>query len=287
MCGPGSSTEWAKEIDNNIDTEYNKLNKMSDGTKVYYFDNDQNRLYDKESNFDDQWKNLPLKHIRRAAFLGGEPLLQNETFEVMSYWAKNNNTDVRIQITTNGTNFTKKWIDLFRQFDNIKIVLSSDGVDDTFDYIRTNANWSKVKENVTELAKLKNIEFVYSYTIQMYNAFSLISILKFLRQWNVEHTYLADFDRHFAERVQQTYLSTALLDDKDRDDIISELDSYISKNPEMSRLGKEIIDIIIADGDRTVTEAEKKYFSDYTAKLDKVRKTNLINLDSRFRKYLI
>ena len=55
----------------------------------------------------------------------------------------------------------------------------------------------------------------------------------------------------------------------------------------MSRLGKEIIDIIIADGDRTVTEAEKKYFSDYTAKLDKVRKTNLINLDSRFRKYLI
>jgi MoaA/NifB/PqqE/SkfB family radical SAM enzyme len=287
MCGPGSSTEWAKEIDNNIDTEYNKLNKMSDGTKVYYFDNDQNRLYDKESNFDDQWKNLPLKHIRRAAFLGGEPLLQNETFEVMSYWAKNNNKNVRIQITTNGTNFTKKWIDLFKQFDNIKIVLSSDGVDDTFDYIRTNANWSKVKENVTELAKLKNIEFVYSYTIQMYNAFNLISILEFLRQWNIEHTYLADFDCHFAERVQQTYLSTALLDNKDRDVIISELETYISKNPEMSRLGKEIMGILIADGDRTVTEAEKKYFSDYTAKLDNVRKTNLIDLDSRFRKYLI
>ena len=29
MCGPGSSTEWAKEIDKNINTEYSKLNKMS------------------------------------------------------------------------------------------------------------------------------------------------------------------------------------------------------------------------------------------------------------------
>ena len=228
-----------------------------------------------------------MKHIRRAAFLGGEPLLQNETFEVMSYWAKNNNKDVRIQITTNGTNFTKKWIDLFKQFDNIKIVLSSDGVDDTFNYIRTNANWSKVKENVTELAKLKNIEFVYSYTIQMYNAFNLVSILEFLRQWNIEHTYLTDFDCHFAERVQQTYLSTALLDNKDRNVIISELETYISKNSKMARLGKEIMDILIADKTRTVTEAERKYFSEYSKKLDKVRNTNLVDLDKRFKKYLI
>ena len=158
MCGPGSSTEWAKEIDNNINGEYNELRKMSDGTEVYYFDNDTSRLYDKDLTFDNQYKNGPLKNIRRAAFLGGEPLLQNETFEIMSYWAENNNTDIRVNITTNGTNFTKKWIDLFKKFTNIKIVLSSDGVDDTFNYTRTNANWNKVKENITEIAKIKLIK---------------------------------------------------------------------------------------------------------------------------------
>ena len=287
MCGPGSSTEWAKEIDKNINTEYSKLNKMSDGTEVYYFNNAQDRLYDKELTFDDQWKNVPLKNIRRAAFLGGEPLLQNETFEIMSYWAENNNTNIRIQITTNGTNFTKQWIDLFKKFTNIKIVLSSDGVDNTFNYIRTNANWNKVKENVTELAKLKNIEVVYSYTIQMYNSFNLVDILDFLRKWNIDHTHLRDFDEHFAERVQQTYLSTALLDNKDRNSIISDLGSYISKHPEMTRLGHEMMDVLQADTGRTVSEAERKYFSDYTAKLDKVRKTNLVDLDPRFKKYLI
>ena len=100
MCGPGSSTEWAKEIYNNIDGEYSELNKMSDGTEVYYFDNDTSRLYDKNLTFDNQYKNIPLKNIRRASFLGGEPLLQNETFEIMSYWAENNNTDVYLEITS-------------------------------------------------------------------------------------------------------------------------------------------------------------------------------------------
>ncbi len=287
MCGPGSSTEWAKEIDNNISGEYNELRKMSDGTEVYYFDNDTSRLYDKDLTFDNQYKNVPLKNIRRAAFLGGEPLLQNETFEIMSYWAENNNRDVRINITTNGTNFTKKWIDLFKKFTNLKITLSSDGVDDTFNYIRTNANWNKVKENITEIAKIKNIEVVYSYTIQMYNSFNLVNILDFLRKWNADHTYLRDFDEHFAERVQQTYLSTALLDNKDRNSIMSDLGGYISKHPEMTRLGHEIMDVLQADAGRTVSEAERKYFSDYTAKLDKVRKTNLVDLDPRFKKYLI
>lgn len=287
MCGPGSSTEWAKEIDNNINGEYNELRKMSDGTEVYYFDNDTSRLYDKDLTFDNQYKNVPLKNIRRAAFLGGEPLLQNETFEIMSYWAENNNRDVRINITTNGTNFTKKWIDLFKKFTNLKITLSSDGVDDTFNYIRTNANWNKVKENITEIAKIKNIEVVYSYTIQMYNSFNLVNILDFLRKWNADHTYLRDFDEHFAERVQQTYLSTALLDNKDRNSIMSDLGGYISKHPEMTRLGHEIMDVLQADAGRTVSEAERKYFSDYTAKLDKVRKTNLVDLDPRFKKYLI
>ena len=287
MCGPGSSTEWAKEIDNNINGEYNELRKMSDGTEVYYFDNNKSRLYDKNLTFDNQYKNVPLKNIRRAAFLGGEPLLQNETFEIMSYWAENNNTDIRVNITTNGTNFTKQWIDLFKKFTNIKIVLSSDGVDDTFNYIRTNANWNKVKENITEIAKIKNIEVVYSYTIQMYNSFNLVNILDFLRKWNADHTYLRDFDEHFAERVQQTYLSTALLDNKDRNSIMSDLGSYISKHPEMTRLGHEMMDVLQADTGRTVSEAERKYFSDYTAKLDKVRKTNLVDLDPRFKKYLI
>ncbi len=287
MCGPGSSTEWAKEIDNNINGEYNELRKMSDGTEVYYFDNDTSRLYDKDLTFDNQYKNVPLKNIRRAAFLGGEPLLQNETFEIMSYWAENNNRDVRINITTNGTNFTKKWIDLFKKFTNLKITLSSDGVDDTFNYIRTNANWNKVKENITEIAKIKNIEVVYSYTIQMYNSFNLVNILDFLRKWNADHTYLRDFDEHFAERVQQTYLSTALLDNKDRNSIMSDLGGYISKHPEMTRFGHEIMDVLQADAGRTVSEAERKYFSDYTAKLDKVRKTNLVDLDPRFKKYLI
>ena len=75
--------------------------------------------------------------------------------------------------------------------------------------------------------------------------------------------------------------------DKRFPNLVDDLGSYISKHPEMSRLGHEIMDVLQADAGRTVSEAERKYFSDYTAKLDKVRKTNLVDLDPRFKKYLI
>ena len=288
MCGPGSSTEWAKEIDNNVNGEYSNLNQMSDGKSVYYFDNDVSLMYDKDLTFDNQFKNLPLANIRRASFLGGEPMLQSETFEIMSWWAENKKSEtIKIQMTTNGTNFTEQWKNLLKQFKNIKIAISTDGVDKTFDYIRTNGNWQKVKENVSELAKIENIKIVFSYTIQMYNVFNFVSILEFLRKWNSEHTHLVDFDEHFAERVQQNYLSTALLNEQDRHSIITELETYASKYPEMNKFTKQIVNVISYDKNRKLTEAEKRYFVDYTNKLDKVRNTNLIKLDSRFKKYLI
>ena len=78
-----------------------------------------------------------------------------------------------------------------------------------------------------------------------------------------------------------------MLDNKDRNSIMSDLGNYVAKYPEMARLGYEMMDVLQADKIRTVTEAERKYFIDYTNKLDKVRKTNLVDLDPRFKKYLI
>ena len=282
MCGPGSSTEWAKEIKRYQSSHYQNLDKMEDGTAVTMMLTDNEFMFDREKNVDDQYKNLPLDNIRRAAFLGGEPLLNEEVFDIMSNWIKLGKDNIKIQITTNGTSFTDRWLKLFSKFKRIKLVISLDGTGNTFDYIRTNANWNKVLENCTNLSKLNHLTVCFSYCIQMYNVFNLIDILEFLKDWGQPKD-----DTHIFEVVFQNFLSTSILDNNDRDVILSELKAYAVKYPEMNKITNDIIDIIVFDSGRKIKKAERKYFIDYTNKLDDARKTKLVELDTRFKKYLI
>jgi MoaA/NifB/PqqE/SkfB family radical SAM enzyme len=285
MCGPQSSSEWAKEIKNNISSKYKDLEKMSDGKPVHMMTGDSSFNYERELNFDDQYKNLPLENIRRANFLGGEPLLNEEIFEIMSYWAQIGKSDsIRIQITTNGTGFQKRWLDLFSKFKRLKVIVSADGIEEIFDYIRTNANWEKVKENIQLLLQIKNINVSFSYTVQMYNAFHFISILNFLKQWKEEYQLK---ESPVFENVHQDFLSTGLLDQNDYDEIKNELLKYKIDNIIMAEEVDELLSRIQFDRYRDILETERKYFIDYTNKLDEVRNTSLIKLNPKFKKYLI
>tara|TARA_Y100000590_G_scaffold24834_1_gene28261 strand:+ start:23768 stop:25021 length:1254 start_codon:yes stop_codon:yes gene_type:complete len=282
MCGPGSSTEWAKEIERYKNSHYQNLDKMEDGTEVIMMSTDNAFMFDRETNADDQYKNLPLDNIRRAAFLGGEPLLNEEVFNIMSNWIKLGKDNIKIQITTNGTSFTDRWLKLFSKFKRIKLVISLDGVGNTFDYIRTNANWDKVLENCKNLSKLDHITICFSYCIQMYNVFGLVEILEFLKTWKQPKD-----DTHIFEVVFQNFLSTSMLDTEDYNKVISELQDYRNKNLDRTIEVDEILGILKYDRNRVVSDAEKKYFISYTNKLDEARKTSLIDLNQDFKKYLI
>ena len=280
MCGPGSSSEWAKEIDRFKKSHYENLDKMSDNTEVFMMATDNSYMFDKESNPDDQYKNLPLDKIRRANFLGGEPLLNQEVYDVMSHWIDIGKNDVRISITTNGTSFTNKWMELFSKFKKINLVISLDGVEDVFEYVRTNANWKKVIENCKKVEQLETVNITFSYCIQMYNAFDLTNILNFVKHWNISNDIIF-------ERVHQNFLCTTLLTENDYNKIISDLDMYKKLESNSSKWVDEIINILKYDRTRIITEAERTYFKDYTNRIDQARNTKLTDLSPEFKKYLI
>jgi sulfatase maturation enzyme AslB (radical SAM superfamily) len=253
---------------------------MSDNTEVFMMSDDNSYMFDKESNPDDQYKNLPLDKIRRANFLGGEPLLNQEVYDVMSHWIDIGKNDVRISITTNGTSFTNKWMELFSKFKKINLLISLDGVEDVFEYIRTNANWKKVIENCKKIEQLETVSISFSYCIQMYNAFDLTNILNFIKHWNLSNDIIF-------ERVHQNFLCTTLLTEKDYNKIISDLNIYKKLDCNSSKWVDEIINILKYDRTRIITEAERTYFKDYTNSIDQARNTKLTNLSPEFKKYLI
>ena len=283
MCGPGSSSEWAKEINRFRNSYYKDLDKMSDDTAVFMMNKDNSYLFDKEHNPDEQYNNLPLSNIQRANFLGGEPLLNEEVYNVMKYWLSiGKQDDIKIQITTNGTNFTKRWKEMFSKFKNISLVISLDGVDNVFEYIRTNANWKKVIENCEDIKSLENIKITLSYCIQMYNAFDLTNILNFLKTCE-----LIQDKEPIIERVHQNFLCTALLPEKDYNKIVSDIEAYKKLYSSSTKRANKILDILKFDRTRIISEAERKYFKDYTNKIDEARNTKLIDLNPEFKKYLI
>ena len=68
----------------------------------------------------------------------------------------------------------------------MNITISLDGVGQTYEYIRTNANWLQVKSNIIELLEerhnSKSLQIGFSFIIQMYSIFNIIYVLNFCKK---------------------------------------------------------------------------------------------------------
>ena len=78
--------------------------------------------------------------------------------------------------------------------------------------------------------------------------------------------------------VEQSWLSTAFLTDRDRKHVLKSISfkSYVTK---------EIKNILDFDKNRKLRKGEYEYFKSYTKLQDKLRITDLRNLNKRYLKY--
>jgi organic radical activating enzyme len=145
-CGSFASTKWSElAIKNNQQSiKYNGL--------------DVNSL------------DLNYKHMRRLSLLGGEPLFEPRTFEILQLLADNNNTDCFVTLVTNGSiKFNPSQMDLLKRFTDLNICISVDGTESVFEYMRWPGKWKKLVENLSYYRKVTaNISI--SYTISSLNA---------------------------------------------------------------------------------------------------------------------
>lgn len=116
------------------------------------------------TGIDDIYK-LDLSNLKVLKILGGEPSIQKEAHDFMTYVATNYDTaNILLCITTNGTNINQNWLNCLKKFKKVYISLSIDGTDKIFEYLRTNANWNKVKEN---------IEILYDFSVKEHSNMKL------------------------------------------------------------------------------------------------------------------
>ena len=141
-CGPVASSSWAS------------IKKMN--TKSITISNNQLNQID-------------YSKIKMLSFVGGEPLYEKKTFEILTRVINAGNTNCFISIVTNGSVVLSKFqLDILQNFKNLNLCISIDGIESRFEYIRYPLKWQTLIDNL-ELFKSVASSISISYTISNLN----------------------------------------------------------------------------------------------------------------------
>jgi len=134
-------------------------------------------------------KNINYGSARRISLLGGEPLFDPITFEILKGLIAHNNTSCFISLITNGSiNLNTQQINLLKQFTDLNICISIDGVGPVFEYMRWPGKWSNLLENIEQYKSItKNISV--SYTISSLNAMYYNQTVEWFQQNNLVYNH--------------------------------------------------------------------------------------------------
>ena len=157
MCTPGNSTSWisdAKKLaekDIHFQTAHIMSHELSkeDIEKILTF------IKNSDADFFIELK-------------GGEPFIMPRTeYFIEQLLLLPNANKISLEIVSNGTR-VPTWIDKINKFKEFNLVLSFDGVDEVYSYIR-NAEWHKFVTNLTTFKKYIDTPIILHTTLQNYN----------------------------------------------------------------------------------------------------------------------
>ena len=121
-----------------------------------------------------------LPNLEILKVTGGEPLVQKQVLKLFDVcvekgYAKN----ISLNVTTNATKFTMKFLEKIKNFKTVNFNISCDGYGDVYNYIRYPFSWNKFSERIDDI-KSSNINFSLTTVPQMYN----IENISKLQKWN-------------------------------------------------------------------------------------------------------
>ena len=170
MCHPTDSILIEKEylkFDRTI-PNWLKLNFVKGSSHVEH-----------DNYFQQVIENLP--NTQRLRFSGGEPLINDSTYEVIEEATrKGYSKNIDLFINTNFTKITTEILENLKTFKTVNIDISLDGYKEVHEYVRTGIDWNDIEENLLKIRPYlsENFYITTNTTVQNLNVFYLEDILK-------------------------------------------------------------------------------------------------------------
>lgn len=146
--------------------------------------------YEDEGKFDEIVQ-LASK-CNNVRFTGGEPTVDGLLEKFLEKLIVLND-DIKIQITTNGSSFSKKLETTIAKFREVRMNLSIDGYGKANDFIRWPIKWDKLERNVNRMQALPNTILNVEVSLQAAGVASLPDLINWCNNknlvWNVNSVY--------------------------------------------------------------------------------------------------
>jgi MoaA/NifB/PqqE/SkfB family radical SAM enzyme len=274
MCNPWNSSQIAKEhleLENK-DPLYKLIWSKTFGKFPASVLDDQ-QWFDSNILWDQVIELIP--SLKKVYMTGGEPTLIKNNFKFMQACIDQGRTDIVLFFNINCTNVNKQFLSLISQFDQVIINASIDGIGEVNNYIRYPSKWEQVSNNVESLASLPNVKLGITPTVQVYNIFDLVNILKWADELRQQYNSRIFVD--FLINVHPYHLNVNILPDKVRNDVALNLEEYLLSSSNLPELTvnstKGIIGLLKKSRVDNWKEQMNK-FSIYTKSLDTEREQN-------------
>ena len=205
MCHPMDSTAW------NDWSEIKDFYK-AEGNIMYAIVEEHNLeskpFLDKFQDNPEWWASLEklLPHFRRVEFAGGEPLMDPQHYRILDMLAPYGN-QIEIKYATNlsmlGKSNRTVW-EYWPKFKSVAVNVSIDGIGNSYEYIRGNASWSELINNIKQIQTIPNISrIVGAVTVQVSNVLILDKMIEyFLKDLGIIfHTHRVEYPNLLSAQV--------------------------------------------------------------------------------------
>ena len=205
MCHPMDSTSWNDwgEIKDFYKKENNIMYAIVEDHKL-----ENKPFLDKFQDNPEWWasleKNLP--YFRRVEFAGGEPLMDPQHYRILDMLAPYGH-QIEIKYATNlsmlGKSNRTVW-EYWPKFKSVAVNVSIDGMGDSYEYIRGNASWSELINNIKQIQTIPNISrIVGAVTVQVSNVLILDKMIEyFLNDLGIVfHTHRVEYPKVLSAQV--------------------------------------------------------------------------------------
>ena len=181
MCNPMDSTSWNdwSEVEGYYKNEDNFLVQ-----KIIDLNLKQKPFLDSFVDTDNWWASFEklLPYFRRVEFAGGEPLIDPTHYKILDMLAPYGD-NIEIKYATNLTMLGKSnrtvW-QYWPKFKSVAVNVSIDGLGNSYEYIRGNASWAELVNNIKQIQTIPNISrIVGAVAVQVSNVMVLDKMIKY------------------------------------------------------------------------------------------------------------
>ena len=287
MCNPWNSSQIFKEhLDiAEKDTGYTDVWQKTFGKFPVNVMDDQ-QWFDHDIMWDQVISLIP--HLKKVYMTGGEPTLIKNNFRFMKSCIEQGRKDIVLFFNTNCTNINKNFLELISQFDTVNINASLDGVGIVNEYIRSPSDWLQISSNIEKLAQLPNVHLGITPTVQIYNVFDIVNIIKWVEYLTKKYNKNVFID--FLVNVHPYHLNVNILPDDMREealnDIADYLDAGMNTDNQMTMNSLNGILGLLEQPRSTNWLEELQRFKTFTLSLDQHREQTLRDLDPRLARLI-